>query len=66
MASYSVTLHVQRLVNAKRSPEHIEVTRLNVHAGSMAIAARKTITAREGYRPGGKGERLIIEVERMD
>ncbi len=65
MASYSVTLHVQRLVKAKRSPEHIEVTTLDVHAGSLAIAARKTVTALEGYRPGGKGEKIIIEVERM-
>lgn len=65
MASYSVTLRVQQLVNGKRSDLHYEVTTLSVHAGSLAIAARKTITAREGYRPGGKGERLIIEVERM-
>ncbi len=65
MPSYKVTLHVQRLVERKRNGDHIEAKTLNVPAGSLALAARKCVTALEGYRPGGVGEKLTIEVERM-
>ncbi len=65
MNSYRVVLTVQQpLPGRGRRFGSWEEKELTIEAGSFAIAIRRTITALEGYRPGGLGEKMTIEVER--